>query len=106
MFKLFTKKRKIITAAMSAMFVATAFTAPGGCTITLDEELLQQVLGWVEGFSDGPGCGPGVLSLGYDEPEYGSCDLGCATSGPVYGPDEPYDDYNPCWGGRNDELDQ
>ena len=73
MFKQFRKKSKLVATVMSAAFVATAFTSPGGCTVTLDEELFQQVLGWAED----------LAGSGYVEAEWG---YGPGGPGPQGGP--------------------
>ena len=75
MIKQFRKKSRLVATVMSAAFVATAFTGPGGCTVTFDEDLLQQVLDWAvdQGGS------------GYVEAEWG------------YGPGGPGPQGGPCW---------
>ena len=68
MIKLFARKRKTLTAVMSAAFVATAFQ-PGSCTVNLDEELLGQVLGLI-GDLQGPGLGPRWNGPRHDGPDF------------------------------------
>ena len=75
MFKLLRKKGKLVAAMMSAAFVATAFTGPGGCTVTLDEDLFQEVLGYLEDFS----------GSGFVQAEWG------------YGPGDNGPQNDPCW---------
>ena len=65
MFKRFSKRGKVVAAVMSAALVATAFTSPGGCTVTVDQNLVDQVVNgaqdWVgsgyfeAGWQSGPG---------------------------------------------------
>ena len=43
MFKLIARKKKLMAIAMAGMLAATAFN-PTGCTITIDEQLIQDVL--------------------------------------------------------------
>jgi hypothetical protein len=46
-----SRKGKVVGAVLSVVFVATAFTGPAGCTVSLDPQLLQQVLGWVQDYA-------------------------------------------------------
>lgn len=75
MSKQFRKKSKLVAAMMSAAFVATAFTGPGGCTVTFDEGLFQDVLGYLEDY----------VGSGYVQAEWGS------------GPGVPGSQVDPCW---------
>lgn len=43
MFKLFARKKKLVTFAMAGMLAATAFN-PTGCSFNIDEQFLQNVL--------------------------------------------------------------
>jgi hypothetical protein len=78
MFKRFCRRNKVVAAAMSALLVATAFTGPGSCTITVDEDLLNQLLGWVESFDQQFDSGyESGYGYGADVSEPGQPDEGC-----------------------------
>ncbi len=79
MLKNFAKRKKVVAAAMSTMLVATAFSAPGGCNVTIDEDLLQQVFGFVQGF-DHQGFGSGEVP-GWSEGECGGSQPECQGVG-------------------------
>ncbi len=65
MSKFATRKLKIVAVMSSVALFATAFT-PGGCTINVDQELLNQ-LGGLLGGGGGPGPGgPGGWGPGDD----------------------------------------
>lgn len=62
MFQGLVKRRRLLSGAISAVLVASAYQA-GGCTINVDENLLQQLQGLVgnvqvSGLHDGPRMGP------------------------------------------------
>ena len=75
MFKLFVRNRRAVAAAMSAMLIASVFT-PGGCTITVDEGLVQQLADWASEYepawgepeSFGGGLGNDGGCGGFDSP--------------------------------------
>ncbi len=62
------RKTKVLAAALSVALTATAFS-PAGCTFTLDEGFLNQVLNWVDQWESQVGPGPG-WDVGDD---YGDC---------------------------------
>ncbi len=64
MLKYYSKRKKAVAAAMSAMLVASAFQ-PAGCNVTIDPSVLSQIvetLAGSEGLSGGSGFGPGFGS--------------------------------------------
>lgn len=69
MFERFCRRNKVVAAAMSALLVATAFTGPGSCTITVEEDLLNQLLGWIESFEQQFDSGDGADGYEPEEPE-------------------------------------
>jgi hypothetical protein len=62
------RKVKLVATVMSAGLMGSVFQA-GGCTINIDQELLNQLSGLVgqfgERFTNGPGGGP---HSGYNDP--------------------------------------
>jgi hypothetical protein len=47
--KTIAMKRKIVEAVLSAALIATAFN-PGSCTVTVDENLINEVTTWLDNF--------------------------------------------------------
>lgn len=72
--KLFARRRKTVAAAMSAMLFATAYQG-GGCTLQVDENLVQSIIG---AFSETGGSGEfefGPVGGHFEGPEGpGECD--------------------------------
>jgi hypothetical protein len=76
MFKRLAKRNKVLTATMSVLMIGTAFTTPGGCTVTVDEQMVQQVFDWLDyvesslpgAYTGGDGIGPG-----WEDGEQGPC---------------------------------
>ncbi len=76
------RKTKVLAAALSVALTATAFS-PAGCTVTLDEDFLNQVLNWVDqwesqlqvgpgpGWDDGDDCEDGWGDYSWDPPSGG-----------------------------------
>ena len=72
MLKYYSKRKKAVAAAMSAMLVASAFQ-PAGCNVTIDPSVLSQIvetLAGSEGLSGGSGFGPEFGSMGGDWEEH------------------------------------
>jgi hypothetical protein len=47
-------KRKIVGAVISAALMATAFQ-PGGCTLTVDQDTVNQVMDWLDNLDTSSG---------------------------------------------------
>jgi len=80
MCKYLVRNRRLVLGMMSALFVATAFNT-GGCTITIDEDLVNQVTDWLSSLE------PDGFVAPYPPPEggeyYGGDD--CHTGEPWHG---------------------
>lgn len=61
------RKAKLGTAILSAGLLGSAFQT-GGCTINIDQELLNQLSGLVGEFTQRPGVGPHFGGPGHHEP--------------------------------------
>lgn len=49
MWKIIARKKRLLTACLSVLCFATAFTQ-NGCTITIDEDLVNQLVDWAESY--------------------------------------------------------
>jgi hypothetical protein len=67
------KNRRLIVGVVSALFVATAFNT-GGCTITVDEDLVNQVTDWLSSLEPDGFSIPGPPGSGDD---HGGADAHC-----------------------------
>lgn len=72
-----TRNRRLVAGIASALFIATAFNT-GGCTVTVDENTMNQLLDWLDNL-DTSGWGSPGPDPSCSDWSYPPCGCDCSS---------------------------